>query len=63
MRRKTRNKAKNIDINCIGLQGAPTFAKDKGLIEKLIAIFEPILQNMRFYFLDLPNTILTFEQE
>lgn len=61
--KKARNIAENMDINCIGLIGVLSIAKDKGLIKQLKPIFESFLQNKRFYSIDLLNTILTSKGE
>jgi len=42
--RKARKIAENLDINCIGVIGLVSIAKDKGLVENLKPIFETFLQ-------------------
>ncbi|MCX6221086.1 MAG: DUF3368 domain-containing protein [Bacteroidia bacterium] len=61
--KKARKIAENLDINCIGLIGLLSIAKDKGLIGKLRPIFETFLQNKRFYSVDLLNAILMAKGE
>lgn len=61
--KKARNIAENLNINCIGLLGVLSIAKDKGLIEQLKPIFESFLQNRRFYSIELLNTILISKGE
>jgi uncharacterized protein len=61
--KKARKIAENFDINCIGIIGLLSIAKDKGLIGDLKPIFETFLQNKRFYSIDLLNAILTTKGE
>jgi hypothetical protein len=61
--KKARKIAENFDINCIGIIGLLSIAKDKGLIGKLKPVFETFLQNKRFYSIDLLNTVLVSKGE
>jgi uncharacterized protein len=61
--KKARKIAENLDINCIGLIGLLSIAKDKGLIGGLKPIFETFLQNKRFYSVDLLNALLVSKGE
>jgi predicted nucleic acid-binding protein len=61
--KKARNIAENFGINCIGIIGVLSIAKDKGLIEKLKPLFEAFLQNKRFYSVELLNAVLISKGE
>jgi predicted nucleic acid-binding protein len=61
--KKARKIAENFEINCIGIIGLLSIAKDKGLIGKLKPVFETFLQNKRFYSIDLLNTVLVSKGE
>jgi len=61
--KKARKIAENLDINCIGIIGLLSVAKDKRLIDQLRPIFETFLQNKRYYSIDLLNTILISKGE
>jgi uncharacterized protein len=56
--RKARKIAESMDINCIGLIGILSIAKNKDLIGALRPVFEKLLQNKRYYSKELLNTIL-----
>lgn len=61
--KKARKIAENLNINCIGIIGLLSIAKDKGLIGKLKPIFETFLKKKRFYSIDLLNSVLTAKGE
>jgi len=61
--KKARKIAENLSINCIGIIGLLSIAKDKGLIKELKPIFDTFLQNKRFYSIDLLNAILISKGE
>lgn len=61
--RKARKIAENLGVNCIGLLGILSIAKNKGLIKSLRPIFETFLQNKRFYDIELLNSILKLNGE
>lgn len=61
--KKARKIAENLQINCIGIIGLLSTAKDKGLIGKLKPIFETFLQKKRYYSVDLLNAVLTAKGE
>ncbi len=56
--RKARKIAESMKVNCIGLIGLLSIAKDKDLIGPLRPVFEKLLQNKRYYSKELLNTIL-----
>lgn len=56
--KKARNIAENFGIKCIGTIGLLSVAKDKGLIASLRPMFIQLLENKRFYSIELLNTIL-----
>jgi hypothetical protein len=61
--KKARKIAEFLNINCIGILGLLSIAKDKGLIEELKPLFETFLQNKRFYSVDLLNALLVSRGE
>lgn len=61
--KKARKIAESLGINCIGLIGLLSIAKDQGLIKILKPIFETFLQNKRFYSVELLNGILVSKGE
>ena len=56
--KKARKIAEFLNINCIGILGLLSTAKNKGLIRELKPIFETFLLNKRFYSIDLLNAVL-----
>jgi predicted nucleic acid-binding protein len=52
-----------MNINCIGLIGLLSIAKDKGLIERLKPLFEKFFINKRYYSKELLNAILLTKGE
>ncbi|MDM8528162.1 DUF3368 domain-containing protein [Anaerolineales bacterium HSG24] len=61
--RKARKIAENFGINCIGTVGVLSVARDKKIITKLKPLFETLLENKRFYSIELLNTILARHNE
>ena len=61
--RKSRKIAESMNINCIGLIGLLSIAKDKGLIERLKPLFEKFFTNKRYYSKELLNAILQTKGE
>jgi uncharacterized protein len=61
--KKARKIAENLDVNCIGLIGLLSIAKDNGLIGMLRPIFVTFLKNKRFYSIELLNAILKVKGE
>jgi predicted nucleic acid-binding protein len=61
--KKGRKIAEFFNINCIGILGLLSTAKDKGLIRELKPIFETFLLNKRFYSIDLLNAVLMAQGE
>lgn len=61
--RKARKIAETLNVNCIGIIGLLSAAKDKGLILELKPLFETFLKNKRYYSIDLLNAVLTAQGE
>ena len=61
--KKARKIAENFGLNCIGVIGLLSVARDKKIISELKPIFEILLNNKRFYSIVLLNTILAKHNE
>jgi len=61
--KKARRIAETLNVNCIGILGLLSTAKDKGLIGQLKPYFEKFLNNKRYYSIDLLNAVLTEKGE
>lgn len=61
--KKARTIAENFGIKCIGTIGFLSAAKDKKIILELKPLFENLLQNRRFFSINLLNTILEQHNE
>ncbi|MEA4948430.1 MAG: DUF3368 domain-containing protein, partial [Petrimonas sp.] len=61
--KKARDIAENLGIKCIGTLGLLSAAKDKKIIPELKPVFEELLQNKRFYAIELLNLILRQKDE
>lgn len=62
--KKARTYAENLGINCIGTLGILIKAKEKGFIQNLNPLFQKLLQNKRYYSINLLNSILlNFKEE
>lgn len=61
--KKARKIAETLNVNCIGIIGLLSTAKDKGLIGQLKPFFETFLKNKRYYSIDLLNAVLTAQGE
>ena len=61
--KKARDIAENFGIQCIGIIGILSIAKDKRIVDELRPLFEMFLKNKRYYSLKLLNTILKNHNE
>lgn len=61
--RKARILAENFGVHCIGTIGILSAAKDKGLIDQLRPLFTLLLNNKRYYSVDLLNKLLLEKKE
>ena len=61
--KKARDIAENMGIRCIGTLGLLSAAKDKSILSALKPIFKELIQNKRFYAIDLLNMILKQHNE
>ncbi len=62
--KKARSIAENLGVNCIGVIGLLSVARNRGFIKELKPLFETFLQNKRFYSVELLNAILsTFDED
>lgn len=61
--KKARRIAENFEIVCIGTIGVLSVAKSKGLIKELRPIFKTLLENNRYYSLELLNKLLSIHNE
>lgn len=61
--KKARKIAETLNVNCIGIIGLLSTAKDKRLIGQLKPFFETFLKNKRYYSIDLLNAVLTAQGE
>ena len=61
--KKARKIAENLGINCIGTIGLLSVAKEKKIVLELKPLFETLLQNKRYYSVELLNTILVRHKE
>lgn len=61
--KKGRRIAENFGIKCIGTLGILSVAKDKGLIENLRPLFKKLIENNRYYSIQLLNTLLVRHNE
>lgn len=61
--KKARSIAELFGINCIGTIGFLAAAKGKGLVPELRPLFLKLIENKRFYSVDLLNTILIKNDE
>ncbi len=57
--KKARKIAESFGLKCIGTVGLLSVARDKNMISKLKPLFERLLQNKRFYAVELLNAILS----
>jgi len=56
--KKARKIAENFDIKCVGTLGLLLMAREKHLVDKLKPLFETLLNNDRYYSINLLNKIL-----
>lgn len=61
--KKAREIAENFGMNCIGTLGLLSFSKDKDLIRELRPLFIELLNNKRYFSLNLLNAILIEKNE
>ena len=61
--RKARSYAENLGVNCIGTLGVLINAKKNNLIKELKPLFQKLLNNNRYYSINLLNSILTKNNE
>jgi predicted nucleic acid-binding protein len=61
--KKARKIAESLGINCIGTIGLLSVAKEKKIILELKPLFDTLLQNKRYYSVELLNTILVRHKE
>jgi len=61
--KKARRIAENFGINCIGTLGLLSVAKSDGLIPELKSLFKRLIQNKRYYSIDILNQILEAHHE
>lgn len=61
--KKARKIAETLNVNCIGIIGLLSAAKEKGYIENLKPFFEMFLKNKRYYSIELLNTVLSAKGE
>lgn len=61
--KKARKIAENFNINCIGTLGLLVTAKNKGIIKTLKPLFKVLLENDRYYSLNLLNALLKKQNE
>jgi len=61
--KKARKIAENFGMNCIGTLGLLSFSKDKNLIRELRPLFIELLDNKRYFSLNLLNAILIEKNE
>lgn len=56
--KKARSVAENFGIKCVGTIGVLSIAKERGLINSLKPLFEILIENKRYYSIELLNSIL-----
>ncbi len=56
--KKARIIAESLGVKCIGTLGVISIAKEKGMIAQLKPLFEKLLENKRYYSVDVLNKIL-----
>lgn len=56
--KKARSFAESLEVRCIGTIGLMSASKEKGFIKNLNPLFLELLQNKRFYSVDLLNSVL-----
>jgi predicted nucleic acid-binding protein len=61
--RKARKIAESLGINCIGTLGVLLTAKKRGLVKALRPLFKDLLDNNRYYALQLLNNLLVSHNE
>ena len=61
--KKARRIAEHLNINCIGTLGLLVAAKEKGLVKNIQPIFKKLIENKRYYSIELLNKILIQNDE
>lgn len=61
--KKARIIAESYGVNCIGTLGLIALAKERAIISNIRPVFEKLLENKRFYSIDLLNKILQKYEE
>lgn len=61
--KKARSFAESMGVQCIGTIGLLSISKDRGLVDNLKPLFIELIQNKRFYSLDLLNKVLNEKGE
>ena len=61
--KKARKIAENFGIKCIGTLGLLSSAREKGKLDQLKPLFEILLENDRYYSINLLNKILEIHKE
>jgi len=61
--KKARKFAENLNINCIGTLGLLTQAKILGTVKELRPLFIKLIENKRYYSIDVLNQILNYANE
>ena len=61
--KKARKIAETLNVNCIGIIGLISTARDKGIVAQLKPLFETFLKNKRYYSIEILNAVLAAHGE
>lgn len=61
--KKARSYAENLGVNCIGTLGILINAKKNGIVKELNPLFQKLLNNKRYYSVNLLNSLLVKNNE
>lgn len=61
--KKARQIAENLNIKCIGTLGLLVAAKEKGVVKNIQPLFQKLIENKRYYSIELLNNILIQNNE
>lgn len=61
--KKARKIAETLNVNCIGIIGLLSTARDKGIVAQLKPLFETFLKNKRYYSIEILNAVLATHGE
>lgn len=61
--KKARKIAETLNVNCIGIIGLLSTARDKGIVAQLKPLFETFLKNKRYYSIEILNAVLAAHGE